>query len=107
MNWKNLDNLDTLDKIISDSENETQVIFKHSTRCFISSMAKRKFESEWQGEVNTYLLDLIKFRSISNLIAEKFQVTHQSPQILVVKNGKSIYNNSHEGIDAQTVAGLA
>jgi len=106
MNWKELNNEEILDQIIADSEKELQVIFKHSTRCFISSMAKRRFEGEWNGQVNTYLLDLIAFRGLSNLIADKFQVMHQSPQIIVIKNGRSIYDNSHEGIDAQTISEL-
>ena len=73
-------------------------VFKHSTRCSISSMAKNRLEREWQLNFPIYYLDLIQHRSISNLISSKSGVEHQSPQLIVFQNGKPIYDASHSGI---------
>lgn len=73
-------------------------VFKHSTRCSISSMAKSRFEREYNLDFPVYYLDLIQYRPISNLIAEKSGIEHQSPQLIVFQNGKPIYNGSHSGI---------
>jgi len=77
------------------------LIFKHSTRCPISSMAKRRFELEWEElpqNLPLYYLDLIKYRDISNQVAQDFQVHHESPQLLVIKDGECILDQSHGGI---------
>ena len=87
------------------------LIFKHSTRCSISLMAKRRFEMDWSelpDNLPLYYLDLIKYRDISNQIAEDFQVHHQSPQLLVIKDGECILDQSHSSIsleEALTVLG--
>jgi bacillithiol system protein YtxJ len=100
MNWIPLNDETQLDEILAASNNIPQVIFKHSTRCSISSMAKNRLDRKNAPDgINFYLLDLIKYRSISNRIAEIFNVSHQSPQVLVVQNGKCIFNESHSGID--------
>ena len=100
--WINLEDLDQLNEIIIASEEKPVVIFKHSTRCSVSRMALKQFENEFnlQGKMDAYYLDLIENRAISNEIASKFEVVHQSPQLLVIKNGKCIYNISHSDIDA-------
>lgn len=77
------------------------VVFKHSTRCSISSMVKNRLERSWQDSSPVYLLDLIALRSISNLIAEDLRIQHESPQVLVVKEGKCIYDASHTMISAE------
>jgi bacillithiol system protein YtxJ len=76
------------------------VIFKHSTRCSISSMALNRFESKWTDdpEVPVFFLDLLKYRDISNEIASLFGIEHASPQVLVIKNGVCVYHASHNGI---------
>jgi bacillithiol system protein YtxJ len=100
MNWIPLSQEAQLDEIIANSNTVPQVIFKHSTRCSISSMAKKRLDRKEAPEgINFYLLDLIKYRSLSNRIASDFGVSHQSPQVLVITNGKCIYNESHGGID--------
>ncbi|MEM9548487.1 MAG: bacillithiol system redox-active protein YtxJ [Bacteroidota bacterium] len=96
--WKNLDSEDQLQSIIEESYNSPQIIFKHSTRCMISRMAKRGLESDWSIDLKPYYLDLITYRSVSNAIAESLEVVHQSPQLLLLSNGKSIYHPSHEQI---------
>jgi bacillithiol system protein YtxJ len=80
-------------------------IFKHSTRCSISSMAKSRIEREWnlEEQLPLYYLDLIQHRNITNLIADKTNVVHQSPQLIVVSAGKVIYHASHNSIDVEQV----
>lgn len=102
ISWTQLTDLGQLNEIINLSTAKPVVIFKHSTRCSISRMALKQFENEFDLEekVTPYFLDLIEFRSISNEIANKFQVQHQSPQIILIKDGKAIYDASHSDIQA-------
>lgn len=82
------------------------IVFKHSTRCSISSMAKKKFELEWDDlpqNTRLYFLDLLNFKAISAIIAEGFNVQHQSPQLLLIKNGECILEQSHADISVEEV----
>ena len=101
--WIALKDLGQINEIITISEEKPVVIFKHSTRCSVSRMALKQFENEFklQDKMDAYFLDLIENRAISNEIAKKFDVVHQSPQLLLIKNGKCIYNISHSDIDAE------
>ena len=101
-NWVPLTDLGQLYDIIQLSNEKPVVIFKHSTRCSISRMALKNFENEYDlGEnIAPYFLDLIAFRDISNEIASRFEVVHQSPQLLLIIGGKSVYDVSHSAIDA-------
>ena len=101
--WIALKDLGQINEIITISEEKPVVIFKHSTRCSVSRMALKQFENEFnlQDKMDAYFLDLIENRAISNEIAKKFDVMHQSPQLLLIKNGKCIYNISHSDIDAE------
>jgi len=101
--WKNLDSKFQLESIIEDSHTSPQVIFKHSTSCPISSMAKRRLESDWSLDIKPYYLDLIAFRSISNEIEDVLGVRHESPQIVLLHNGKAVYNESHLDISASNL----
>ena len=106
LNWNALTEIKQLDSIIEESADKPVVIFKHSTRCSISRMALKNFEREYnleESEVAPYFLDLLEHRDISNEIAHKFQVIHQSPQLLLIKNGKSVYDVSHSEIDAEAL----
>ncbi len=104
MNWINLTQEEQLQQIKITSKNKPQVIFKHSTRCSISSMAKNRLEKSTQpDEIDFYFLDLIKYRPISNKIAEIFKVYHASPQILLIKNDECVYDESHSGIDMSEI----
>jgi bacillithiol system protein YtxJ len=89
MNWNALTDLEQLNEIISLSSEKPVVIFKHSTRCSISRMALKQFENEFDfsDKVTPYFLDLIAHREISNGIASRFSVVHQSPQLLLIKEG--------------------
>jgi bacillithiol system protein YtxJ len=103
MNWIPLVDLGQLNEIILHSSEKPIVIFKHSTRCSVSRMVLKQFENEFDLEekVTPYFLDLLEHRAISNAIAERFHVEHQSPQLLLIKNGVSVYDVSHNAIDAQ------
>jgi bacillithiol system protein YtxJ len=99
MNWTSLDSATQLDAI--KQQHGYSLIFKHSTRCSISMMAKRRFEMDWDKlptDMPLYFLDLIKYREISNLVAQDFQVYHESPQMLVIKDGECILDQSHGAI---------
>jgi len=99
MNWIPLEDEKQLEELVVNSNTVPQVIFKHSTRCAVSSMAKNRLDrNEAPAGVNFYLLDLIRYRNISNQIASDFGVLHQSPQVLVINNGECVYDESHSGI---------
>jgi bacillithiol system protein YtxJ len=107
INWNVLTDLGQLNEISSLSSEKPVAIFKHSTRCSVSRMALKQFENEFNisDKVTPYFLDLIAHREISNAIANRFGVTHQSPQLIVIKDGKAIYNASHSAIDAEELKG--
>jgi bacillithiol system protein YtxJ len=99
MNWIQLRSTDQLNEI--KCLPGYSIIFKHSTRCSISMMAKRKFELDWDSlpeELPLYFLDLIQYREISSQIAQLFHVYHESPQLLLIKDGECILDQSHGGI---------
>lgn len=101
--WDQLENLQIWQDLWQ--KGELTLVFKHSTRCSISEMALRRFEREWvaNSKIQLYYLDLIRFREISNKIAEDTNVMHQSPQVIVFKNGKILYHASHNQIDASEI----
>ena len=99
MNWIALTDEQQLNTIVDQSKDHPVVIFKHSTRCSISSMAKNRLERETPTEnVSFYYLDILRYRPVSNKIAEDFHVHHESPQILLIKNGECTYEEAHNGI---------
>lgn len=96
MNWITLETQQQLDDIYTHPD--CSIIFKHSTRCAISLMAKKRIEQDWDAlPENTplYFLDLLKFRDLSNHIAACYQIHHESPQLLIIKNGDCIFEASH------------
>lgn len=101
--WKKLQELNQLIEIEEESKQIPVLIFKHSTRCGISRMALNRFEKNFDiepGKINVYFLDLLAHRDISNEIAQRFRVFHESPQILLIKDGKAVFHASHSQIDA-------
>ena len=101
VNWIPLTETAQLNDILIHSTSKTQAIFKHSTRCGVSGMVIRQFEQKFdlsEDEIDLYFLDLLRFRELSNTIASKFEVVHQSPQLIVIKNKKVIAHDSHHGI---------
>ena len=104
MNWKEFSSKEGLEQITKLSEEKPQVIFKHSTRCSISSMAKSRLERADQPEgIDFNYLDLIAHRDISTKIADDFDVEHASPQVLIIKDGKCIYDESHSAISMDEI----
>jgi bacillithiol system protein YtxJ len=102
MNWISLESAEQLSGI--KQKEGYSIIFKHSTRCSISLMAKRRLELDGDHlpeNLPVYFLDLIKYRDISNLVAQDFQVHHQSPQLLLIKDGECILDQSHGGISVE------
>lgn len=99
MNWIPLTSDAQLQQIITQSADKPQLIFKHSTRCSISSMAKNRMERESQpAGIDFYFLDLIAYRLLSQKVADTFGISHESPQVLLIKDGKCVYDESHTGI---------
>ena len=98
LNWTPLISVDEIKTIKEISKRQSILIFKHSTRCGISRVVIKKFESlfnEENKQLKVYYLDLLNFREVSSKLSEVFQVIHQSPQLLVIKNGISVYDGSH------------
>jgi len=102
INWTELTDIAQLMEIEAISNEKPVVIFKHSTRCSISRMALKQFEREYDlnDTVAAYFLDLIAHRDVSNEIASRFSVYHESPQLILIRNGKAVYDVSHSDIDA-------
>lgn len=108
MNWVSLTTekqLEEIDKLSYSPEIKGILLFKHSTRCSISSMALSRLERNLKVSniLPIYLLNLLDYRSVSQHIAEHYQITHESPQVLVIKNGKCIYTASHSEINADDI----
>ena len=100
--WIPLNDIQQLNHIEEKSKTKTQVIFKHSTRCGISRMVINQFvdgHNLTEKDLDLYYLDLISFRDVSNEVGYKFQVVHQSPQLLVIKNGAVVAHDSHGAIN--------
>lgn len=99
-----LDKMEQFDEIDLISQTKPVVIFKHSTRCSISRIVLKQFETEFnfpKEKIDWYLLDLLNHRDLSNEIASRYNVVHQSPQIVVIRNGKAVFNESHDSISAE------
>ncbi len=98
MRWKQLTTADEFSRLLQDSFHFPVIIFKHSTRCATSSVALSRVERDRKdehGEIDFYYLDVIQYRELSRIIADKSAVAHQSPQMLLFKDGKCIYDSSH------------
>ena len=99
--WIALNDINMLDELKEASFDQPVLIYKHSTRCGISSMMLGRLEREYDledGRMHCYFLDLIRFREISAEIARSFGVMHESPQIILIKNGKVAHHASHNAI---------
>ncbi len=101
--WRELKSVESLSIISEESKSKPVIIFKHSTRCSTSALALNRLERNWNkdemNDLNPFLLDVIRYRDISNYIEASFQITHQSPQVLIIKNGICVYDQSHFGIN--------
>lgn len=100
--WKALTSVDQLSIITEASKTKPQAIFKHSTRCGVSRMVLKTFESDFNLDSNSYdlyLIDLLNYREVSSAVSETFDIQHQSPQLLIIKNGEVIIHDSHGAIN--------
>src|SRR5215210_5997211 len=104
MKWIELTSEQQIAEIREKSAQRPQVIFKHSTRCGISAVAKSRLD-KWQPseDFDFYYLDLIRNRDLSNMIATDFHVYHESPQVLIIKNGECVHDESHLSISVQDI----
>ncbi len=102
--WHFLESVEQLDKLLLQSNGKLVVIYKHSTRCGISKMVLRRFEAEyrneWDDKLMLYGVNVLERRTVSQEIAARFQVWHESPQLILLKNEKVVYHNSHAQINA-------
>ena len=104
MKWTPLQSMEQLNEIVTNNGTNTALLFKHSTRCSISTVAlERLNKSSLSDRVPAYLLDLLSYREISNAIATRLQVPHESPQVLLIKNGECFYDESHLSITVEDI----
>jgi len=108
MNWIPLQNEQQLEELKIKSDSRTQVIFKHSVRCGVSGVVKSRLEKgKLPLDLDIHFLDIIHHRTLSNKIAEEFKVYHESPQVLVIRNGECVYDESHLGINPKEIVAQA
>ncbi|WP_139855152.1 bacillithiol system redox-active protein YtxJ [Aequorivita sinensis] len=101
--WHVLGKIEQLDDLVAQSKTKPVAIFKHSTRCGVSRGVLKMFEKNYSlndDQLKLYFLDLLQNRDISNEIATRFKVNHESPQLIVIKDGVVVHHDSHNGIDA-------
>jgi len=99
--WISLTDVEQLHLITERSKTKIQIIFKYSTRCGINRMMLNRFVDSYdfsEAEADLYYLEIINYRNVSNAVAHKFQVLHESPQVLVIKNGVMVTHASHSSI---------
>ena len=99
--WIPLEDTDQLESLVKRGAPALRVVFKHSTRCGLSSMMLRRFEATWSGQApdtSFYLLDLVRYRELSSALADRCQLRHQSPQVLIISQGMLVASASHGDI---------
>lgn len=100
--WETLDNVEQIEGLVQESMSYPIVVFKHSTRCSISSMAKSRLEyAQSEQSPKIYYLDLIAHRDVSDALASQWKVRHESPQVIVLAKGKVVYHTSHGRINME------
>jgi len=104
--WKNLTDVSQIADLVEGSKQRPVAVFKHSTRCSISSGVKVRLEREWdiaEDQLDAYFLDLLKYRDLSDSVAETFQIRHQSPQLIILKDGEVRKASSHLSISVKRI----
>ncbi|MDH5476012.1 MAG: bacillithiol system redox-active protein YtxJ [Cyclobacteriaceae bacterium] len=103
INWEHLENENQLLHVLEKSSEKTQLIFKYSSTCSLSNMIFNRFENDWESNamknINPVFLDILSYRGVSNKIESTLKIRHESPQVLVIENGKCIYDCSHMSIN--------
>lgn len=106
INWLELRSTEDVDSLVTRSFTLPCMIFKHSTRCEISAIAKYRVETDWafnEEEIEPYFLDLISYRTVSSYIADAFSIHHESPQVLLIHKGECVFDASHLDISIEAV----
>lgn len=97
--YKEITSLEELAEAVASSEEGTALFFKHSNSCGISERAFREFEqylnSEESAQARNYLIVVQNARRASDHLAQTTGVEHESPQAIVVRNGRAVWNDSH------------
>lgn len=104
--WNSLTSEAQLEELREASFGKPQLIFKHSVTCGISAHARHTLEDsvdELQKPMTLHYLDLLRYRSVSNAVASTFRVPHQSPQVIVLKDGEVLYTASHMAIRVDSI----
>lgn len=106
IHWIPLVSAEQIDELIELSHGTPCVIYKHSTSCSISHLVKHRLEQFWDldtDSANIYYLDLLRYRHLSNYVEETFEVVHESPQVLLIVDGRCIYHTSHLDISVEDI----
>jgi bacillithiol system protein YtxJ len=103
--WERLNTTADLDAMNAASFQQPILLFKHSTTCMTSRMALDRMERDPSGarDRRWFLIDVHRDRPISNAIADRYDVQHESPQVLVIDQGTCRYTASHIAIRAAEV----
>ena len=110
MNWSTLKSVEDFDGLMQESGQNPHLdyaIFKHSTRCPVSSMAKFSIQRDWEKnnpQVQVYLIDIIRYREVSNHVEHQLNVKHESPQLILIRNCTVKYHASHSGISTEPIS---
>ena len=107
--WRHITEMSHLDEIVEASKSKPQLIYKHSTRCGVCSMVRNRLDSEWShnGRIDPWHLDLLAHRDISNAIANRFNIRHESPQIIILSNGNAVVHVSHASLGSRDLDQVA
>lgn len=104
--WVKTDNSLDIDQLMEESKKTPILLFKHSTTCGISAASKAGLEENYEKYLNNtyfYYIDLLKYRKLSDKVAEELGVLHQSPQIILLMNGEVKFHTSHQGINSELI----
>lgn len=104
MHWIHLTDEGQLQNILVRSQEKPQVIFKYSNHCYLSEVVFGRLQKDCCPEqMDFYFLDLVAYCNISDKVSETFNVAHQSPQILVIRDGECILDESHSEISLEEI----
>jgi|SRR5690554_5950568 len=107
VNWHPLTRMEQLEQMEKESADQPVAIFKHSTSCGVSAFVRRNLESSLknggEGKAKLYFLDLLAHRDLSNEVARKWGVRHESPQLIILQNGQVVDHASHASISASMI----
>ncbi|HOJ70137.1 MAG TPA: bacillithiol system redox-active protein YtxJ [Candidatus Hydrogenedentes bacterium] len=104
--WTEITTPETLETILSRQGDLPVLLFKHSTRCPISARALRAVES-WLAEhpnlVHPCRILVVEHRAVSNLAAERLGIRHESPQAMLLRDGRVVWHASHLSIQGDAL----